>query len=131
MIEPAAFRSGEVERSVERDRPAADGVFDPCEEGVGPIEAGVRRPPNIGPVRWCGTRARPVVLVGVEAHRQRGEPQLENDLIGRRGDLVGTGEGGAGPLPVALPERQLGLPCGAHTRGVVVGAERVGELCEE
>ena len=62
-----------------------------------------------------------------EAHRQRGEPQLEDDLVGRRGDLVGTGEGGAGPLPVALPERQLGLPCGTHARGVVVGAERVAQ----
>ena len=33
--------------------------------------------------------------------------------------------------PVALPERQLGLPRGAHPDGVVVGAEAGAELGEQ
>ena len=37
----------------------------------------------------------------------------------------------ARPLPVALPERQLGFPRGAHARRVVVGAEGGAELGEQ
>ena len=73
----------------------------------------------------------PAVLVGVEAHRQRRQPQLEHDLVGRRRDLVGTGEGAARPRPVALPDRQLCFPRGADARGVVVGAEIRVELGEQ
>ena len=52
MVEPAAFGPGELERSMERDRPAADGVFDPLEEGLGPIQAGIRCSPNVVAVAW-------------------------------------------------------------------------------
>ena len=108
---------------MEGNRSAADGGLDPLEEVLCPPQPRVGQLANCVPIVWRGAAAFPVELVGVQTQRQRREPQLEDDLVGRRGDAVGTSQSGSGAAPVALPERQLGFPRRAHSRRVVVGAK--------